>query len=226
LPIVGWRWSLLGCAVAASFAGAEASAATRAHVYVLRLSGTASARWDHTGAAARDGSCTKTLRTEGIRTVRFTSRPTRVQVVDGRLLAADVRGIRGTVTLGGAETTDRRCGDGTGTSQIADCAPSTRSFTGGSVRLSSPAPGRLAFGAVRRVRLPVANCPDEVAAVRRAPAGLSPGPIRLPAKLSHPRTGSVTSRVSFRREDRFAAPEKGSVVQTIVWTLTFTRVKT
>jgi hypothetical protein len=149
-----------------------------------------------------------------------------VRIVDGRLVAVDVRGIRGTVTLGGAETTDRRCSDGTGTSQIADCAPSTRSFTGASVRLSSPSRGRLAFGAVRRVGLRVADCPDEIAAIRRAPAGLSPAPIRLPAKLAHPRTGSVMSRVSHRREDRFAAPQQGMVVQTVLWTLTFTRVKT
>jgi hypothetical protein len=50
--------------------------------------------------------------------------------------------------------------------------------------------------------------------------------MRLPAKLSHSRTGSVSSRVSYRREDRFAAPEQGMVVQTVAWTLTFTRVNT
>lgn len=195
-------------------------------MYLLTVSGTASATWDHTGAPVADGQCTRTLRTEGIRSVRFKSRLTRVRIVDGRMRGVDVRGIRGTVTLAGAETTDRVCPDGTGTSQVADCIRSTRSFAGGVARFSSPARGRLAFGPVRAVRLAVADCPDEIVEVRRAPAGLSPAAIRLPVKLLHPRTLTVKSRVSFRRTDRFASPQQGALEQRIAWTLTFTRVKT
>jgi hypothetical protein len=194
---------------------------------VLTVSGTVSAQWDHTGAPTPEGDCTRTLRTEGIRGVRFKSRPTRVRIVDGRLRAVDVRGIRGTVTLAGAETTDTKCPDGTGSSQIADCATTRRSLTGGALRLRSPARGRLAFGPVRGARLSVSDCPNEIAAVRRSPAGSSPGTIRLPIdKLSHPRTRVVTTRVSFRQNDPFSAPEEGALQQRIVWTLTFTRVTT
>jgi hypothetical protein len=212
--------------VVAGLASAGAFAATRADVYLLTVSGTASAQWDHTAAPVADGACTMTLRTEGIRTVRFKSRPTRVRIVGGRVVAVNLRGIRGTVTLAGAETTDRKCPDGTDTSQIADCIRSTRSFAGASVRLSSPSRGRLVFGPVRGARPAVADCPDEIAPVRRAPAGPSPSRINLPTRLSHPRTRSVKSRVTFERKDPFAAPEQGTLQQHIVWTLTFTRVTT
>jgi hypothetical protein len=213
--------------IAAAFANAGAFAATHADVYTLTVSGTVSAQWDHTGAPTVDGDCTRTFRTEGIRSVRFKSRPARVRIVDGRMRAVDVRGIRGTVTLGGAETTDRKCPDGTGSSQIADCATTRRSLTGGALRLSSPARGRLAFGPVRGARLSVADCPNEIALVRTAPAGPSPTSIRLPLdRLSNPRTRKVTSRVSFRRNDPFIAPEEGALEHRIVWTLTFTRVTT
>jgi hypothetical protein len=207
-------------------ASAGAVASTGADVYLLTVSGTASAQWDHTGAPVADGACTMTLRTEGIRTVRFKSRPTRVRIVGGRVAPVNVRGIRGTVTLAGAETTDRRCPDGTGTSQIADCTRTTRSFAGAFVRVTSPARGRLLFGPVRGARPAVANCPDEIAPIRRAPAGPSPPTIDLPARLSHPRTRSVKSRVTFQRKNSFAAPEQGTLQQRVVWTLTFTRVTT
>lgn len=193
---------------------------------MLTLSGTASAQWDHTGAPIVEGECTRTERTEGLRSVRFRSRPTRVRIVDGRLIARDVRGVRGTVTLGGAEMTEVMCPGGEGSAQIRDCITSKRSFTGGAVRLSSPARERLAFGSARNVRLAVANCPDEIAAVRRAPLGPSPSPIGLPLdKLSNPRAQTVTTRVSFRRTVPFQLPELGSLERRATWTLTFDRVK-
>jgi hypothetical protein len=195
-------------------------------VYLLTVSGTASAQWDHTGAPTVDGACSRTFRTEAIRRVRFKSRPTRVRIVGGRMQPVVVRGIRGTVTLAGAETTDRDCPDGTGSSQIADCIRSTRSLTGGSLRLRSPGRGRLAAGLVRGARLAIANCPDEIAAIRRAPGGPSPTAIRLPVdKLTNPRARGVTSRVSFQRNEPFAAPEEGTLQQRVVWTLKFARVK-
>jgi hypothetical protein len=76
------------------------------------------------------------------------------------------------------------------------------------------------------VRLATANCPDEIAAVRRAPLGPSPSPIRLPLdKLSNPRTQTVTTRLSFRRTIPFAAPEVGSLERRATWTLRFDRIK-
>jgi hypothetical protein len=224
---VRWKWGLLACSGVASLAFAGASAADSADVFVLTLTGTASAEWDHTSAPTPSDGCTKTERTEGIRSVRFRSKATRVRIVGGRLVAVDVRGVRGSVRLGGAETTKTTCPGGQGSAEIRDCITSTRSFAGAAVRLSSPARGRLAFGAVRGVHLAAVNCPDEVAAVRRAPAGLSPNPVRLPLdKLTNPRTQSVTTRVSFRRSVPFAAPEAGTLEHRVSWTLTFKRVNT
>jgi hypothetical protein len=216
----------VGCSVAALLSSAGALAAPRADVYRLTVSGRVSAQWDHTGVPTADGACTRTFRTEGIRSVRFRSRPTLVRLIDGRLQGVTVRGIGGTVTLAGAETTDTKCPDGTGTSQVADCVTTRRSFAAGTLRLRSPARGRLAFGTVR-ARLAIADCPNEIAPVRQAPAGASPTTIRLPiAKLSHPGTRGVTSRVSFRQNDTFGPPEDGALQQRVVWTLTFKRVKT
>jgi hypothetical protein len=222
---VRWKWGLLACLGAASLAVSGVSAAPSADVFLLTLSGTASAQWDHTSAPTPADGCTKTERTEGIRTVRFRSRATRVRIVNGRLVAVDVGGLHGSVKLSGAETTETTCPGGEGSSQISDCIISTRSFSGGVVRLSSPVRGRLALGPIRGVRLAVAECPDEVAAVRREPAGMSPGPIRLPLeKLTNPRTLRVTTHFSNRREDPFEPPESGSIAQRAAWTLTFKRV--
>jgi hypothetical protein len=209
----------------ASFAVAGASAAGNSNFFLLTLSGTASAQWDHTGAPTTENGCSKTLRSEGIRSVRFRSKPTRVRIVDGRLVAVDVRGVGGRVTLGGSETTEITCPGGSGTAQIADCAQSARTFARAAVRLSSPARGRLAFGAVRGVRLTRSDCPDEIVPVLRAPAGPSPPSISLPLdKLTNPRTHTVTSRVSNHRKTPFAAPEQGTLEQSVAWTLTFKRV--
>src|SRR6266540_1235985 len=150
----------------ASVAAAGASAAARTDLFVLTLLGTASAQWYYTAAPTPENSeCSRTERTEGLRSVRFRSRPTRVRVVDGRLAGVDLRGVRGTVTLGGAETTETSCPTGEGSAEIRDCVTTRRSFAGAAVRLSSPARGRMAFGAVRGVRLAVADCPDEITAV-------------------------------------------------------------
>jgi hypothetical protein len=191
---------------------------------VLTLTGTASAQWNHTGAPTPDNDCTTTEQTEGLRRVRFRSRPTRVSIANGRLIAVDLRGVRGTVTLGGAETTETMCPGGGGSAMIRDCVTSVRSFAGAAVRLSSPARARLAFSAVRGVRLARVNCPDEIAAILQAPAGPSPNPIRLPLdKLTNPRSHTVVLRVSVRRQVPFAPPEAGSVAQRPAWTLTFKR---
>jgi hypothetical protein len=70
----------------------------------------------------------------------------------------------------------------------------------------------------------VTNCPDEIDAVRRSPAGLSPTAIRLPLdKLTNPRNRKVTTRVSNHSESPFSAPESGTIAQRLSWTLTFTR---
>jgi hypothetical protein len=211
----------------AASVAAGASAGAHTDLFLLTLTATASAQWDHTGAPTPENhECSKTERTEGLRSVRFRSRPTRVRIVGGRLVGVDLRGVRGTVTLGGAETTQTTCPGGEGSAEIRDCVTTRRSFAGAAVHLSGPARGRLAFGAVRGVRLAAANCPDEIAAVRTSPVGPSPNPIRLPLeKLANPRTRNVVIRVSIQRELPFAAPEAGRLGQRVSWTLTFHRVR-
>ncbi len=222
-----WKWGLPACLGATCLCAAGASAAPRADLFVLTLTGTASAQWDHTGAPTPENGCSKTERTEALRSVRFRSKPRRARIVDGRLIGVDLRGIRGTVTLGGAETTETTCPDGVGSAEIRDCVTTRRSFAGAAVHLSSPSRGRLAFGPVRRVRLARVSCPDELAAVLGAAAGLSPNAIRLPLqKLVDPRTRNVVIRVSIVRRVAFAAPEAGQLEQRASWTLTFHRVTT
>lgn len=193
---------------------------------MLTLTGVASAEWDHTPAPVAEDACSRTERSEGVRRVRFRSRPMLVHVTGGRLIGTDVRGIRGSVSVGGALTIETRCGAGGGSAEIRDCVTTSRSFSGAAMRLRSRAGASLAFDAVRGVRLGEVSCPTEPPAVRRAPAGISPRPIRLPvAQLADPRTRRLVLRVSVERRASFGAPEAGQLEQTAQWTLTFERVK-
>jgi hypothetical protein len=192
-------------------------------LFRLTLEGTARHTWDHTSAPVADGACTRTVRSEGIRTATFrTRRPVLVRVVEGRVLPVDVRGIAGTVSLGGANTTRRVCGE-EGTEQIADCVTTRRSFAGAVARISSPRSGVIALGRVRGVGLRRVDCPLEVADVRRAPLGPVPGPLRSRALLN-PGLRRLVLTGSKRQTTRFGAPEQGNLSARAEWTLTFVRV--
>jgi hypothetical protein len=164
--------------------------------------------------------------TEGIRTAKFrTRRPIVVRLLGGRVLPVDLRSLAGTVTLGGANTTDEDCA-GIGSSVISDCAQTKRSFAGAGARIASPRPGVLALEAVRNVRLRASDCPREPVDVMRRPLGPAPGPLRLPKEaLMEQRLTRLTLRGSRTQRKTYASPEEGRLEERAQWTLTFVRVK-
>jgi hypothetical protein len=146
-----------------------------------------------------------------------------VRLVGGRVLTAEIRGLTGTVTLGGANTIDERCG-AEGTGQIADCAQTKRSFAGGRARISSPRPRAVQIGVVRGVRLRESDCPLEPAEVRNNPLGTRLGVLRLPDEAREERVSRITVRASRSRRIFFAAPAAGNLREHAEWKLTFVRV--
>ena len=162
---------------------------------------------------------------EGIRTVRFrTSRPVVVRLLGGRVLPADLHGISGTVTLGGANRRDENCA-GVGSSVISDCVETKRSFAGAKARIASPRRGVLSLGVVRNVRLRRSDCPREPADVIRRALGPAPGPLRLPkVALTEQRLTRMTLRGSRTQRKVYASPEEGRLDERSEWTLTFVRV--
>jgi hypothetical protein len=170
--------------------------------------------------------CRRTETSEGIRSVSFrTTVPVTVRLAAGRVLPADVRRIAGTVTLAGANTTDEICG-GVGTSKIADCAQTRRAFTGGSVHVSSPRRGFIALNRIANVRLGTADCPREPADVVRRPLGPPLNLVRLPkAALMEGRLARINLHASRTQRTNYGLPEKGRLVESVGWTLTFVRVK-
>jgi hypothetical protein len=217
---------LLGLVGLASFFVANASAAPTPALFKLSIRGTANQQWSYTTAPRQTGSCSRTDMSEGIRSVQFrTKAASLVRLVGGRILPADVRSLTGTVTLVGANTIDEQCGD-VGTSRIADCVRTTRSFSGGRLRVSSPRPGLLALGTVRGIRMRDSDCPIEPTAVMRRPLGPELSTLRLPEEvLGQARVTRITMRGSRSRTIAYAAPEDGSLKERGEWRLTFVRVK-
>ncbi|CAN5199001.1 hypothetical protein BH18ACT12_BH18ACT12_24430 [soil metagenome] len=158
--------------------------------------------------------------------MRFrTARPILVRLSGGRVLPTDLRGITGTVTLVGANTTDERC-EGIGTSKIADCARTTRSFAGARVRISSPRRGFVALGLARRIRLARSDCPLEPGEVRRRPLGPAMSPLRLPkVALTAEKVGRITISATRSATTNYGAPEDGMLQERVEWRLTFVRVQ-
>lgn len=216
---------LLGLIGAACVLAGHAAAAPAPALFRLTVTGTANHEWSYTAAPQENGNCTKTEMTEGIRTTRFrTKEPVVVRLVAGRVLAADLR-VVGTVTLGGANTTDERCGD-VGTGRIADCAQTARSFSGGRVRVSSPRPGTLDLGPARSVRLRESDCPSEPIEVIRRPLGPVMSPLRMPKEaLTAEKVASITMRATRSATTSYAAPEDGRLQERVEWKLTFIRIK-
>jgi hypothetical protein len=154
-----------------------------------------------------------------------TTVPVTVRLAAGRVLPVDVRGIAGTVTLAGANTTDEICG-GAGSSKIADCAQTRRAFTGASVHVGSPRRGFIALNQIANVRLATADCPREPAEVVRRPLGPALNLVRLPkAALMEERLARINLHASRTQRTNYGLPETGRLVETGGWTLTFVRVK-
>jgi hypothetical protein len=209
----------LACGVAA-----HASAAPAPTLFRLRVVGTAHEEWSVTGAPVQDGACRQTETSEGIRDVKFrTRKPVTVRLRGGRVLPVIVQGIIGTVTLGGANTTERVCGT-TGTTQTADCAQTKRSFTGATIRAMGPRPGVLALTGIAKVHLAVADCPREPADVIRRPLGPLPKPLHLPkAALKERRLSRITVGATRTQGSVYGAPQSGHLDERSRWSLRFDR---
>ncbi|MBA3736163.1 MAG: hypothetical protein H0W90_13365 [Actinobacteria bacterium] len=191
----------------------------------MSIVGTAHQEWSFTAAPRVLGDCRTTETSEGFRTVTFhTMTPTIVRLSGGRVLPAVVRRIAGTVTLDGANTTEELCG-GVGTSKIADCAQTRRSFAGARGRVQSPRRGVFSLGAVTNVRLASADCPVEPIDVRRRPLGPATGLLRLPkVALTEQKVARITVRASRVHRKTYGSPEGGKLTERVEWTLTFVRI--
>ena len=205
---------------------AQAPAAQLPATFDLTIRATAFHQWTHTAAPIVTGACTRTEMSEGIRTTQFRTRtPVRVRLVAGRVLAAQIRGLAGTVTLVGANTTDERCGN-EGTGKISDCVRTRRTFSNARVSLSSPRRGYADIGVPRNVALRQSDCPIEPAAVVRRPLGPELTVLRLPDEvLTQRRVVRITLRASRERRLEYLPPEDGNLVARSKWHLTFVRVK-
>jgi hypothetical protein len=205
---------------------AHASASSGPTRFRLTIVGTVEQEWTFTAAPVVSGDCRRTETSEGIRSVSFrTTVPVTVRLAAGRVLPVDVRRIAGTVTLAGANTTEEICG-GVGTSKIADCAQTRRSFTGASVHAASPRRGFISLNRIANVRLATADCPREPPDVMRRPLGPALNSLRLPkAALMERRLAGINLHASRTQRTNYGLPEKGRLVESAGWTLTFVRVK-
>jgi hypothetical protein len=210
----------------ACLAAAHASAGPAPMLFKLSIAGTAHAEWDHTRAPAPFEGCNRTIRSEGIRDVRFrTNRPTIVRVAGGRLLATTLRGLAGSVTLAGANTLSDQCG-AERREAIQDCATTTRSFARGTIGLVGVRPGLLTLRPVRNVRLQTITCPLEPVQVVRAPVGLVHGPLKLStATLANKRFTHVTLTASISQTTRYGPLEAGTLRQRSSWKFAFARIQ-
>jgi hypothetical protein len=204
----------------------HAAAAPAPTLFKLTVAGTAQQQWTYTAAPVTEGACTRIETSEGMRSASFrTSRPVIVRISGGKVLPVTIRGIRGTVTLGGANTTDTRCGS-TGTTRTSDCAQTQRAFTGATLTAVSRKPGYLSVNPIANVQLARTDCPIEPPDVIGRPLGPAPKVLRMPQEVLRERKlESITLRASPSRETSFGSPEKGRLQETSEWRFTFVRVR-
>jgi hypothetical protein len=209
----------LACGLAA-----HASAAPAPTVFRLTLTGSAHQEWSFTAAPVTEGDCRQTDTSEGIRDVTFrTKQAVSVRISGGRVLPIVIRGVAGTVTLSGANTSERICGP-SGTTQTADCAQTKRSFTGATVQAASPQPGVLALKSIANVQLAKAECPLEPPDVTLRPLGPLPKPLRLPKAASMERKlRRITVGATRTQRSVYGAPQSGHLDERSQWNLRFDR---
>jgi hypothetical protein len=202
----------------------RASAAPAPTTFRLTLTGSAHGEWSFTAAPAEEGDCSRTDTSEGIRDVTFrTKAPVPVRIAGGRVLPVVIRGVSGTVTLGGANTTQRICGP-TGTTQTADCAQTKRQFAGATIRADSPQPGKLALRSIGNVHLAKADCPREPVDVTLRPLGPLPKLLRLPeAALMERRLARITVGATRTQQSVYATPQSGQLDERSRWNFRFER---
>ncbi|MFL5982081.1 MAG: hypothetical protein ACJ74D_00280 [Gaiellaceae bacterium] len=218
------RSLLLAVLFVACVCATETRAAPVPALFKLSISGTAHAEWDHTGAPVTTADCVRTIRSEGIRDVRFKSAaPTVIRVAGGRLSTVTVRRLVGTVVLAGANTTSDVCG-AERREVIADCAQTTRRFGAATIAVAG-GHGSLTLHAVRNARLRASTCPREPADVVRMPAGPIPGPLKVStATLANERVVRIRLTASKSRRIRYGPIEAGTLTHRSAWTLTLERV--
>jgi hypothetical protein len=209
----------LACGVAA-----RASAAPAPTLFRLTLTVSAQQEWSFTAAPVAEGDCSRTDTSEGIRNVTFrTKAPVPVRIARGRVLPVVIRGLSGTVRLGGANTTQRICGP-TGTTQTADCARTKRQFKGATVQADSPQPGTLALRSIGNIRLAKTDCPREPVDVTLRPLGPLPKLLRLPkAALMERRLARITVGATRTQRSVYAAPQSGQLSERSRWSFRFDR---
>jgi hypothetical protein len=219
------KLGLLGLLGVACVAAAHASAAPSPTLFRLTIVGTVHHEWTYTAAPVETGGCRRTETSEGIRTASFrTKAPVIVRLAGGRVLPVDVRGIVGTVTLGGANTTEEVCA-GVGNSKIADCAQTKRTLSGARVHAASTRPGVVTLNQITSVRLATADCPREPPDVRRQPLGPPLNLVRLPkAALKERKLSRMSLRASRNQRKVYGSPEGGRLETSAEWTLKFVRV--
>jgi hypothetical protein len=211
--------------VATCALAAHASAAPAPALFKLSIAGTAHGQWDHTGVPTQFQGCDRTVRSEGIRDVRFrTTRPALVRVIDGRLSAATVRGLTGTVKLGGANTTTDECATGQGRQAIADCVQTKRGFRSATIAVVGGR-GTLTLRPVRNTRLRTSTCPREPVDVVRSPLGPLPTSLRFsPGALADHGVARLTLTASKTRTVDYGPIESGRLDHRSAWKITLERV--
>ncbi len=201
------------------------AAAPAPTLFRLTVSGTAHQDWFYTASPVVEGDCQRTETSEGARTARFSTRSAViVRLSGGRVLPVTVVGIKGIVALAGANTTERACG-GAGTSKVAECAQTTRSFAGAKLRALSPRPGVVGLGRVTNVHLTRADCPLEPEDVRLSPLGPLTNLLRLPKEaLRERKAARITVNAKGVQRKTYGSPENGRLEGTAEWTFTFVRI--
>jgi hypothetical protein len=218
------RYTLLIGVILACTAAARASATPAPTLFRLSVVATTHAEWDHTGGPVPAGDCERTIRSEGFRDVRFrTAKPTLVRIAGGRVSAATIRGLMGTLVLSGANTLSDAC-DLENKEAIQDCARTRRTFRATTVGVSSARPGSVSFGPARHLRLRTSDCPQEPAEIVRTPLGPIPSPLSI-AALSSRRVAHLTVTASVSRRVGFGPVERGTLLQRSTWKVTFDRVQ-
>lgn len=215
---------LLGVLGGLSFAAAGAGAAPAPQLFRLTISARSVAAFDHTTAAVTHVDCESSQRAVGFRSAVFRSvRPTLARFVGRRLQPVVVRGMRGTVKLGGANTANEVCAGGGETHTPELCSNTIRAFKDARVTLIGAGAGSIGI-ATPRVSLRRVHCPQEPNEVVALPLGQAPGRLHVSAALlDNPRTKRITLGASASRTKHYGNGEAGIVRQRTAWTLTLVR---